>query len=88
VNKDGEIIINSIKIIKTIYKSYCKINVSESPEVAHGILGFRGTRFENRWKSDTEENKLLSTGVQKGPVKHSGHTGPIPPNAEHGTSCG
>jgi hypothetical protein len=35
VNKDGEIIINSIKIIKTIYKFHYKINVvAEPPEVA------------------------------------------------------
>jgi hypothetical protein len=62
VNKEGEIIINPIKIIKIIYKFHYKINaVAEPPEVAHGILGFPGIQFENRWKSDTEENKLRST---------------------------
>jgi hypothetical protein len=67
VNKDGEIIINSIKIIKIIYKFHYKINgVAEPPEVAHGILGFHETQFENRWNSDTEENKLRAIGVPKG----------------------
>jgi len=62
VNKDGEIIINSIKIIKTIYKFHYQINVvAEPPEVAHGILEFHETQFENRQKSDTEKNKLRST---------------------------
>jgi len=59
VNKDGEIIINSIKSIKTIYKFHYKINVvAELLEVAHGILEFHETQFENRWKSDTEKNTL------------------------------
>jgi hypothetical protein len=62
LKKGGEIIINSTKIMKTIYKFHYKIKVvAEPPEVAQGILGFHGTRVENRWKSNTEENKFRST---------------------------
>jgi hypothetical protein len=81
VSKDGEIIINSIKIIKIIYKFHYKINVvAETPEVAHGILKFHEPQFENRWNSDAEKNNLACQ-------KDSGPTGAIPRNAEHETSC-